>query len=116
MVAPRHLNGLKVGDAVAATVDVPLAEAIAAKPPQRYDLLYIAGSVDRASLVKILASHQQVAIPTVATRPGFAAMGGGVQLFVQDNCVRFEINADVLKKQGLHVGAPLHKHSKQGPR
>lgn len=115
-VAPRHIADKKVGSRPTVTVVVPLEQATQGPKTDDYDLLYVAAPIEPAVLQQILASHAAVPVPIVSTRPGFVADGGGVQLFVQDNLVRFEVNAEVLKRQGVHVDSQLQKLSKRGPR
>lgn len=115
-VAPRHLTDKKVGSRPSVTVVVPIEQAMQGTNRDDYDLLYVAATVEDAALQRILASHTAAPVPIVSTRPGFVADGGGVQLFVQDNLVRFEVNSEVLKRQGVHVDSQLQKLSKRGPR
>jgi hypothetical protein len=114
-VAPTQLTGKKVGDAAVRVVRIDLATAIGGKAAEECDLLYVATTVDRDSVAAIVAAHDKKPLPIACERPGFAAMGGGVQLFVKDNSVRFEVNADALKKQGVVAHSQLLKLSKQGP-
>ena len=115
-VAPRHITDKKVGSRPTVTVVVPLDQATKGTNKDDYDLLYVAAPIEPAALQQILASHAATPVPIVSTRPGFVADGGGIQLFVQDNLVRFEVNAEVLKRQGVHVDSQLQKLSKRGPR
>jgi hypothetical protein len=114
-VAPAQLKGKKVGEATVRVVRIDLATALAGKAGEECDLLYIATAVDQEVVPAIVTAHRKKPLPMVCERPGFAATGGGVQLFVKDNSVRFEVNGDALKKQGVLAHSQLLKLSKQGP-
>lgn len=109
-----HLPGKRVGAATVAVIEIDAAAA-ATRTRGDYDLLYIAASVDGAAVKRIVDAHTARPVPVVCERPGFAAGGGSVQLFVQDNGVRFEINVDALKKQGMRASPQLLKLSRKGP-
>jgi hypothetical protein len=110
------LPGKKVGSATATATAVPLERAIAGNDAGSYELLYVAASVGAEALAKIVASHADKPVVLVSLRPGFAAQGGSVQLFVRDNGVRFEVQAEALKKQGLAINSYLLRLSSRGPR
>lgn len=114
-VAPRHLVGKKVEDLRVAVIVVTPEAAAEGTAADQYDLLYIAASIDDETLRRIVASHRQRPIPLVCERGGFADHGGGVQLFVRDNGLRFEANADALRRQGLKPSPQLLKLSRKGP-
>lgn len=110
-----QLPGKKVGAAVVKVVEISPEEAAAGKAATACDLVYIAASVDADLVKRITDAHARRPVPTVCERPGFAANGGAVQIFVQDNGVKFEVNAEVLKKQGVRASPQLLKLSKKGP-
>lgn len=114
-VAPVHLLGKKVGDLPVKLVTLTLEQALTARAADSYDLLYVAGTLDRDSVRQIVTAHADKPKPLVCDQPGFAALGGGVQLFVLDNCIRFEVNAEALKKQGVRTNSQLLKLSRKGP-
>lgn len=111
----KHLPGKKVDDATVRVIELPLARARSGDRAADYDLLYIASSVDTAALPEILRSHANKPVPVFCERPGFAHLGGGVQLFIQDNGIRFEVNSEALRAQGIKVPAQLLKLSRKGP-
>lgn len=115
-VAPSQLAGKKVEDAVVTLVVLTPEQAIAGPLAGSYDLLYVAANVDAEQLRQIVDSHADKPVPLVCRSRGFARMGGGVQLFVKDNGIRFEINVDALRKQGVRVDPQLRKLSREGPR
>jgi len=114
-VAAKALAGKKVDDRTVEIVVVPLADAAAGKGTGNCDLMYVAGNVDAEQLKKVVQTHADKPVPIVCERPGFAGSGGGVQLFVQDNLIRFEANAEALKKQGVRASPQLLKLSRKGP-
>lgn len=115
-VAPGQLAGKQVGEAVVTLVVVTPEQAVEGSLAGAYDMLYIAPTLGSEQLRQIVASHADKPVPLVCRRPGFARLGGGVQLFVKDNGLRFEINADSLRKQGMRVDPQLRKLSREGPR
>lgn len=114
-IAAKALAGKKVDDRTVEIVVVSLADATAGKGTEGCDLLYVAGNVDAEQLKKVVQGHADKPVPIVSERAGFAAGGGGVQLFVQDNLIRFEINAEALKKQGVRASPQFLKLSRKGP-
>ena len=116
--AARHLPQKRVGAAVVETVAITAAVAAAPRgdEPRPYDLLYLAHDTPPESIRRILAAHRDDPIPIVCERRGFAAAGGGVQLFVQDNTLRFEINPEALRRQGVRASPQLLKLSREAPR
>lgn len=110
-----HLPGKKVEAAAVTVQTVDVNDAITAKTAEQYDLLYIAESVDAAQLKRILGAHAKRPVVLVCERAGFANSGGGVQMFVQDNGIRFEVNIDALKEKGMRASPQLLKLSKKGP-
>lgn len=116
--ALRHLPQKRVGPAVVETIEVAAAVAAAARgdEPRPYDLLYLAHDTPPELIRRIVAAHRDDPIPIVCERRGFAAAGGGVQLFVQDNTLRFEINPEALRRQGVRASPQLLKLSREAPR
>lgn len=114
-VAAKALAGKKVDDRTVEIVVVPIADAAAGKGTGNCDLMYVAGNVDAEQLKKIVQSHGDKPLPIVCERAGFAGGGGGVQLFVQDNLIRFEVNGEALKKQGVRASPQFLKLSRKGP-
>lgn len=114
-VAAKALAGKKVDDRAVEIVVVPVADAVAGKGTANCDLMYVAANVDAERLKKVVQSHTDKPVPIVCERAGFAGGGGGVQLFVQDNLIRFEVNAEALKKQGMRASPQLLKLSRKGP-
>lgn len=111
----RELPSKKVGDLPVVVVVVDPADA--AKPEHAHgcDLLWLAQSLDTATQQRIVTAHASRPVALVADQAGFAAGSGTVQLFVQDNGVRFEVNAEALKAKGMRASPQLLKLSRKGP-
>ncbi len=114
-VAEKLLSGKKVDTATVKVVVIDVATAAKGKDVGKYDLLYLATAIGKDDLAAIVKVHAEKAVPLVSERDGFAASGGSVQLFVKDNGLRFEVNGDALKKQGLEASSHLLKLSQKGP-
>jgi hypothetical protein len=114
--ALKTLPGKYVRGAKIAVVAVSADDAAAGRAAEQCDLLYIATAVDAKTVAKIVAQQKDKPVALVCAQPGFAAAGGGVQLFVKDGCTRFEVNTEALQRQGLHASSQLLKHSVQGPK
>ncbi|MBZ0152592.1 MAG: YfiR family protein [Planctomycetes bacterium] len=110
-----QLPGKKVDKAPVQVAELSERAAAAPPTPPEYELLYIAASVDDKTLARIIAAHRQLPVLLICERPGFVRAGGGVQLFVQDNGVRFEVNQQALKDQGQRASPELLKLSRRGP-
>lgn len=91
----------------------PTLAATATK--HQHDLLYVAKSVDAAVAERIIKSHAKLATPLMSARKAFASKGGGVQLFIKNNKVKFEVNNKALKAQGMKASPQLLKLSSKGP-
>ena len=115
-VVRKQMAGKRLEERTIEVVAVTPADAATGKGTADADLMYLASTVDEATVKKVLEVHADKPLPTVCERPGFAAQGGGIQLFVQDNLIRFEANADALKKQGMRASPQLLKLSRKGPR
>lgn len=114
--AARQLPGRKVDERPVEVVVVSAADAAVGKGTEGCSLIYVAADVDAALLQRIVAHHADKPAPIVCEKAGFAAAGGAVQPFVQDNNLRFEVNAETLKKQGIRPSPQLQKLSRRGPR
>jgi len=114
-MAQRMLPGKKVGEAIVVLVTISAADALAGRAAEQCDLLYIAAPTDDEALAKVLKLHAEKPMAMLCHRPGFAADGGTVQLFVQDGGTRFEVNSQALRRQHLRASPQLLKHSQAGP-
>ncbi|MFT4843344.1 MAG: hypothetical protein ACI8UD_000494 [Planctomycetota bacterium] len=95
---------------------VVLDPAIAATTTKhQHQLLYVATSLNATVVARIVASHAKLATPLMSCRAAFATKGGGVQLFIKNNKVKFEVNQNALKVQGMKVSPQLLKLSTKGP-
>jgi hypothetical protein len=61
----------------------------------------------RDQLVQLLSILDSKHVLTVSEIEGFADLGGGINFYVQDNKLRFEVNTDVLQKAKLKVSSKL---------
>ena len=111
----KDLPGRKLGEQTVAVRDVVTEAATKAEPGHGCDVLWLAGSLDDETVRRIVAAHRARPVVLVAERAGFATGGGGLQLFVQDNGVKFEVNADALKQQGVRANPQLLKIARKGP-
>jgi hypothetical protein len=114
-VLQRQLAGKRLDGREVTIVVVATATAVEGKVAD-CDLLYIATAVDADTGNRIRAANADRPLALVSERPGFAAEGGSVQLFVKENFIRFEINATAMKRQGLRPDSQLLKLSQKGPR
>ncbi len=114
--AKKTLPGKKVGTGAAVVVQVGMEDAKAGRATEQCDLLYIATPIDDESLATVVANYAKKPLILVCHRPGFAAGGGTVQLFVHDGGLRFEVNHEAMRKQQLGSSAQFLKHSLKGPR
>ncbi|MDE3165063.1 MAG: YfiR family protein [Acidobacteriota bacterium] len=75
-------------------------------PAQGCHILFIAAS-ERRRLKEILDSRQGEPVLTVSDIPGFCETGGGINLALQDNRVRLEINPIAVERAGLQASSRL---------
>ncbi len=75
------------------------------------DLLFIAES-NIAVLKTIIAHVAQFPILTVSASPGYGTYGVHINMYVEDEQIRFEINNNAFKKNGLTVSSLLLKVAK----
>ena len=114
-IAKKLLPGKKIGEARIVIVTISADDAEAGRAASQCDILYIATPIEDASLTKIVAAHASKPVPMVCERPGFAAAGGSIQLFVQGGGVRFEVNTSRLHEQKIKASSQLLRHSQPGP-
>jgi hypothetical protein len=69
-------------------------------------MLFVAG-LNQAELKALLSDVGREPVLTVADMPEFAAQGGMIGLIVEDNRLRFEINAYGTDRAGLKVSSRL---------
>jgi hypothetical protein len=67
------------------------------------------GTADRAALKRLVQSNARHAVLTVGEIEGFTQEGGIIQFVIQENKVRFQINAAAADKAGLKISAQLLK-------
>ncbi len=69
-------------------------------------LLFVSNS-EEERIPAILQQTRQWQSLTVSEIKGFAEQGGGINFYVDNNRIRFEINIEVLKKADLHASSKL---------
>ena len=70
------------------------------------DILFI-GSSEAAHLEEVLHSLRGTPVLTIGETPGFAKRGCIINLTVEDNKVRFEVNLDAAKQADLNISSRL---------
>lgn len=81
-----------------------------------FDMAYLAGSLSDAQVQAVVTDNRSHPPVTVCERAGFAANGGGIQLFVLKKKMRFEVNTKALARQGIKAEPRLLQLAKRGPR
>lgn len=71
-----------------------------------YNILFV-GSSEAARLDEILQSTKNLPILTIGEMPGFAMRGGIINLTVEGNKVRFEVNIEAAKQANLNISSRL---------
>jgi hypothetical protein len=69
-------------------------------------VLYVGGSVDR-QVQGLLDTVRNAPVLTVGESALFAETGGSVQLFRENDRMRFAVNIDAVQRQKLHLSAQL---------
>jgi hypothetical protein len=69
-------------------------------------VLFVSAS-EQPRVAQVLASLQGASVLTVSDMPAFAGAGGVVQLFTQEDRVRFLVNASAAARANLQVSAKL---------
>lgn len=70
------------------------------------DILFI-GSSEAAHLEEVIHSVRGLPVLTIGETPGFAKRGCIINLVVEDNKVRFEVNLDAAKQADLNISSRL---------
>lgn len=74
-------------------------------------MLFI-GESERDRVPDILASLGTASIVTVGETEGFARRGGIINFYAENGRIRFEINADAARRNGLRINSQLLKRAK----
>ncbi|MEW6160031.1 MAG: YfiR family protein [Verrucomicrobiota bacterium] len=77
----------------------------------RTHLLFISPS-EKNRLAEILPRLKSQGLLTVGDVEGFASSGGIINLYLEDQKIRFEINVDVARQAGLEINAQLLQRAK----
>jgi hypothetical protein len=70
------------------------------------DILFIASS-EAGHVEEVIRSMKGLPILTIGETPGFARRGCIINLIVEDNKVRFEVNLDAAKQADLNISSRL---------
>jgi hypothetical protein len=70
------------------------------------DILFV-GASEAAHLEEVIRAVKGLPILTIGETPGFAKRGCIINLIVEDNKVRFEVNLDAAKQADLNVSSRL---------
>jgi hypothetical protein len=70
-------------------------------------ILYMASSAVPEGKLSAIQKEQKFPVLIVGETPGFAEQGGAINLFVEQNRVRFEINVAVAKREQLKISSKL---------
>ena len=81
--------------------------------PRACQVLFISASEDR-HLRKIMESIRGTNVLTIGESTQFGQSGGMIRFVIQDNKVRFEINASAAGQAGLRISSKLLALSKRG--
>jgi len=80
----------------------------AATEARSLHLLFLCADED-ARFEAIKAAAQDQALVTVGETPDFHALGGMITFVLEDDKIRFEINADAADRAGVRISAQLQK-------
>jgi hypothetical protein len=111
--ARKILPGKTLGAARVEVIALTFEQALAGA--HGCHLLYVGSPIEPGPMTKLIHAHARTPTALLSEQPGFAAAGGGIQLFVQDKNIRFEVNAEALRRQGLQMSSQVLKHSIKGP-
>jgi hypothetical protein len=70
------------------------------------NILFVSSS-EAAHLEEVLQSAKGLPILTIGEMPGFAARGGIINLTVEGNKIRFEVNIEAAKQANLNISSRL---------
>jgi hypothetical protein len=70
-------------------------------------ILFVPTATPQQQQLKAIAMIESRPVLAVGESPNFAASGGDINFFVQENRIRFEVNLDSIKKQQLKVNSKL---------
>lgn len=111
--AQKALPGRQVDGRTVAIVTVAIDDAKAGRAA--CDMLYLAADVEPDAVTAIVGAHKSLPMPLICERKGFAAKGGGIQLFLDGDNVRFEVNQEALTAQGIEPAPQFLSLSRRAP-
>ena len=75
------------------------------------NIVFISGS-EKRKIEEILAGIAQSPVLIISDTKGFCEMGVHINMYAEDNYIRYEINQDAIKKSGLKVSSLLFASAK----
>lgn len=111
-VARQILDGKQFNGRRVDVVDLKWDALAKGTESSRCRLIYIADALDKEQLTGLVGKGTAI---LVSARPGFAAAGGDIQLFVQKGHLQMEINGGTLKAKGLRPNPQFLRLSRRGP-
>ena len=70
-------------------------------------ILFVSGSLSEPERIAAIRQISGPGVLVVGESPGFAEAGGGANFYIENDHVRFEINAAAARRAGLHMDAQL---------
>jgi hypothetical protein len=70
-------------------------------------ILFVAASYDAANILPTIRKTQKFPVLLVGEKTGFALQGGTINLYIEQNKVRFEVNMEVAKQEQLKISSKL---------
>ena len=70
-------------------------------------ILFVSSSVMAADKLSSIQKSQNFPVLLVGESPGFAQHGGTINLFIEQNRIRFEVNMEVAKREQLKISSKL---------
>ncbi|HUI76802.1 MAG TPA: YfiR family protein [Bryobacteraceae bacterium] len=99
----KALTGRTVGEK-----PIEIGRAAEARQLSTCQVVFISSS-ERTQAAAIVATLSARPILTVSEIPGFAALGGMVNFYIEDRRIRFEINPKAAARSGLRISSQLLK-------
>lgn len=70
-------------------------------------ILFVGASISADQKIAAIQKLHRSPVLLVGEEPGFAEQGGTVNFYMEENRIRFEINAEVAKQQQLRISSKL---------
>ncbi len=69
--------------------------------------MFVSAAIEENQKLAAIQKARQSSILLVGEEPGFAERGGTMNFFLDENRIRFEINADVAEQDHLKISSKL---------